>query len=594
MLSLDTLPISKPEDLVRRFYLCVDGALNESTLGFLHSINKANPLGLADLITKLQHIQVQLNADMIHRTVQALTNQLKIPHNAVQIIQDFLQEDGKQGILRELQTLEPPKSKLNQSIFHIMDNLNIYAGDSLAEQFMRTVISVMLEWDANPLRTVKDAAKWLKSVFNIPHKSIMAQIIQLIADHLHLSDCIIAGKTRNMDCLELFFLLKNLTSHTDMVLVAETNKSFMLQINATVLAIMIYKNSQNAFYDVVTWHEQHPDFSILTGLNAHQSESMVIEQFLQSNAFKPYFSQQRYQDSRVNQHVFMSSLAEYMRTVLESDTPSHDLNMAKIVSFAQQCIAQFRDKDSIGFLEWYQDNPQFEVLEPLILSLLLQPLQTMALTQKSRHAGRIRASAMQLVTLGYSHRSTSTLTTGVFKPMVNIDIAAIDTANITAMIAFFNQQTQAIRLKLLQEIFLGYIIYNQGLQLGYQNRNKALATKSKTLTLLNTPKFQSTLPQMFRANPMNRNRMFTPKSTFNKVPTLYNMVATSSTRKTGDPLTSHSPFETPTLGLTPLPFTGFMPMHLPAASKGLKRKKRALARRLAKKRACQARSPRFC
>ncbi len=594
MLSLGTLPINKPEDLVERFYLCVDGALNESTLGFLHSINKANPFGLADLITKLQHIQVKPNADMIHKAVQALTDQLKIPHNAVQIIQDFLQEDGKQGILSELQTLEPAESKLHQSIFHIMDNLNIYTGDGLAEQFMRTVISIMLEWDAKPQRTVKDAAKWLRAVFNIPHKSIMAQIIQLIADHLHLSDCIIAGKTRNMDCLELFFLLKNLTNHTDMVLVAETNKPFMLQINATVLAVMIYKNSQNAFYDVVTWHEQHPNFSILTELNAHHSAPMVIEKFLQSDTFKPYFSQQRYQDSRVNQHIFMSSLAEYMRTVIESDSSYHDLNMEKIVSFTKQCNTQFRDKDTIGFLEWYQDNPQFEALEPLILSLLFNTLQTMALTQKSRHAGRIRASAMQLVTLGYSHRSASTLTTGVFKPMVNIDIAAIDTANITAMIAFFNQQTQTIRLKLLQEIFLGYIIYNQSLQLSYQNKNKAQSTNSKTLALLNAPKFKSMPPQMLRANPMNRNRMFTPKSTLNNVALLYDMVATSSTRKPVETLTSHSPFETPTLGLAPLPFTGFMPMHSPASSKGLKRKKRALARRLAKKRACLARSPRFC
>ena len=357
---------------------------------------------------------------------------------------------------------------------------------------------------------------------------------------------------------------------------------------------MIYKNSQNAFYDVVTWHEQHPNFSILTELNAHHSAPMVIEKFLQSDTFKPYFSQQRYQDSRVNQHIFMSSLAEYMRTVIESDSSYHDLNIEKIVSFTKQCNTQFRDKDTIGFLEWYQDNPQFEALEPLILSLLFNTLQTMALIQKSRHAGRIRASAMQLVTLGYSHRSASTLTTGVFKPMVNIDIAAIDTANITAMIAFFNQQTQTIRLKLLQEIFLGYIIYNQSLQLSYQNKNKAQSTNSKTLALLNAPKFKSMPPQMLRANPMNRNRMFTPKSTLNNVAPLYDMVATSSTRKPVETLTSHSPFETPTLGLAPLPFTGFMPMHSPASSKGLKRKKRALARRLAKKRACLARSPRFC
>ena len=590
MLSLDTLPINKPEDLVERFSLCVDGKLNESTLGFLHSINKANPFGLADLITKLHNIQIQPNADMIDMTVKVLTGQLKIPHNALGIIQDFLQGEGKQDILKELQTLELNEVKLHQSIFHIMDNLHIFSGDHLAEQFLRTIISIMLEWDANPQRTVQDAAKWLKSVFNLPYKSIMAQIIQLIADHLHLSDCLIAGKTRNMDCLELFFLLKNLTNNTEIVLVSEINKNFMLQINAAVLAIMIYKNSQNAFYDIVSWHEQHPDFAILTELNAHRSTPMALEQFLQSHAFKPYFSQQRYQDGQINQHVFMSSLAAYLQTVVESDQPCTDVSMEKIISFAKQCNTQFRDKDRLSFLQWYQNNPQFEILEPLILSLVLQTIQTMALAQKSRHAGRIRASAMQLVALGYSHRSASTLTTGVFKPLVNIDIAAIDTANITALIAFFNQQSLANRLKLLQEIFLGYLIYNQSLKLSYQEKNKIQAAKSKAMVLFNTPKLKSALPQVFRVNPMNRNRMFTPKLLVKRSVPIYAMAGISHLRKPTDTLTSPSAFEAPSIAI-PIQAPGFMPTPTPPA---LKRRRRALARKFAKRRASQLRNHRMC
>lgn len=588
MLSLDTLPKNKPEDLVERFSLCVDGELNESTLGFLHSINKANPFGLGDLITKLHHIEIHPKAELVAMTVQVLTSQLKIPHNALDIIQDFLQEEGKQTILTELQSLDLNEVKLHQSVRHIMDNLHIFSGDNLAEQFLRTIISIMLEWDANPQRSVQEAAKWLKSVFNVPYKSTMSQIIQLIADHLHLSDCLMEGKNRNMDCLELFFLLKNITNHTEIVLVTETNKAFMLQINAAVLAIMIYKNAQNAFYDVVAWHTTHPDFAILKELSEHQSSPMVLEKFIQSHAFKPYYSQQRYQDSQVNHHVFMSSMAAYLRTIMESDLSCADLNLVKIISFVKQCSIQFRDKDRLAFLQWYQNNPQFELLEPQILALLLHTIQRMAVTQKSRHAGRIRASAMQLVTLGYSHRSASTLTTGVFKPLVNIDIAAIDSTNISALIAFFNQQTLANRLRLLQEIFLGYLIYNQGLQLSYQEKNKIQARQTKSMVLLNTPKLKSTFPQVFRVNPLNRNRMFTPKIPVNKTVPVYAMTGTAHLKKSVDTLTSPSIFEAAPLAM-PMQAPGLIATPTPP----LKRRKRALARKFAKKRAMPLRNHKF-
>ena len=509
MHALDTLSMNQPPNLIERFALCVDGELNDSTLGFLSSVNKSNPMGLADLITKLQKLQMQLDADTLHRVVTALTDQLKIPHNALETIQNFLEEDNKQELLTELQTLAINESKLHQSIFHMMDNLHIFCGDSLVEQFLRTMLSIMLEWASNPQRNVKESARWLKSVLNIPYKSIMGQIIQLIADHLHLSECLITGKTRTMDGLELFFLLKNLTVNTEVVLVTETNKQFMSQIHAAIFTIMIYRNSQHAFYDVVSWQENHPNFSILSLLEPYQTVPMVMEQFLQSSAFKPYFPQQRYQDNPTNQHVFLSSLGAYIHA--ETETDSDDVDLSKITDFAKLCVAQYRNLDSASFMNWFQNNAQLETLEPLVLSSLFHRLFTRAENQKLQHSGRIRSSAMNLVALGFSHRSTATLTTGAFKPLVNVDIADIDAYNIAAMTNFFNQQAHANRLKLLQEIFLGYTAYIQSLKLAYQEKNKKVAEQSKALQLLNIPKLKSTLPQVFRANPINRNRMFTPK-----------------------------------------------------------------------------------
>lgn len=512
MRALDKVSMNQPTDLIDRFTSWVDGDLNESSLGFLNCVNKANPAGFAELLHKLQTIQVKISAATIHLVVQALTDQLKISHNAVLTIQAFMQDEDKQVLLRELDTHTATESKLTVSVFHIMNQLNIFTGDDISEQFLRTVLSVMLEWEsAHPQLTIKDAVKWLKSVLNIPYKSFMAQIIQLLADHIHLSDCLIPGKIRNMDGLELFFLLKNLTLNTPIILVTEENKAFMLHMHATILTIMIYKNSQNAFYDVVALHESHSDYGIFPALQDYQSEPLIIEKFFKSSTFKPYFSKQRFQTNQSNQHIFMSSCAFYLHSLLNSNSTHFDPAVIEIVTFIKQCKTQFLTMDKSNFAEWFQQQGQFKVLEPVVLSTLLHVIYAMASLQKSQHAGRIRASAMQLVSLGFSHRSASTVTTGGFKPLVNTDIAAIDTENIKGLNTFFAQQSSELRIKLIQEMILGYMIYSQNSQFVAQADHKKSESKAPIMATLNQPSQKVSIPQAFRSNPLDRNRMFNPK-----------------------------------------------------------------------------------
>ncbi len=507
MRALDEVSINKPSDLIERFASCVDGSLNDATLGFLHSVNKENPGALADLITKLRNIQVQLNADKVHIIIQALTDQLKIPHNSIQSIQEFLQESDKQALLLALKTLIASQSKRQQSVFHIMDGLEIFSGKGLAEQCIRTILLVL----SDPQRTSKEAIKWLKSVLNIPYKSSMAQIIHVMAAHLQLSECLFIGKTRNMDSLELFLLLKNLTANTNIILVTKANKQFMQHLHAAILTMMIYKNSQNAFYDVVAIHDQDPDFSIFSALQTYQPEPMAIESFLQGTTFKKYFPQQRYQKNRINQHVFLSSLAVYIQTALHTGIQTIEPNRLKVMDFIQDCAEKFQTMDRINFMQWYQNHAQFIVIEPLFTPELLQAIDALAIAQKAQQSGRIRANAMQLIALGFSHRSAATQATGAFKPLVNIDIIAIDLDNIRALKNYTEQQSSAVRLKLMQEILLGYFVYNQNTQHIPQNLMPIVAAPSQGLEKLNVSTQNATIPQVLRANPLDRNRMFTPK-----------------------------------------------------------------------------------
>lgn len=507
VLSLDEVSMNQPNNLVERFALCVNGNLNESSLGFIHSINQANPAGLSDLITKLKNLRIQVQAETIDMIIHTLNFQL--PYNTLQTIQEFLLDETNQITYQKLRTLGED-SKLQQSIFYMMDKLQILTGEGSSEQVLRTIISVMLEWSSDQ-RTPQNAALWLKTMLNLPSQSVMAQIIHLIADHFYLSECILPGKTRNMDAFELFFLLRNLTANTELMAISEPNKKFIQQIYAAILTSMIYKNSPYAFYDVVLWHEKHPDFSILTALQAQYTETLLIEKFLQNSDLKPYFPQQRYQSVQINQHIFLSSLASYMHNAVQSDIPK-DSNTAKILNFAQDCAIAFQQKDRNSFMQWFQYHPNFEIMELEILSSFFQVLHSQAAVQKSRQAGRIRANAMQLVALGFSHRSAATQSTGAFIPLVNIDIATIDVDNLTAVIEFFKQQATAERLKLLQEIFLNYVLYVQSIQKYYAETDQSTAEKTEALAPINTSTYKPTVAKVFRENPLDRNRLFTPKA----------------------------------------------------------------------------------
>ncbi len=570
MFDLGKVPINEPSDLLKKFSFCVDGELNESTLGFLRSVARANPVGLEKLTTKLQqHIQIQVPAEALHAIIHGLTEQLKIPRNALQVVHTFLQEEHTQALFRELQTLAHTQSKLQNSVLHMMDNLNILTNATQEGQFLRLIITLMLEWTSGPeharhdaskwlksvlstsdqtdiadmislmlfpgtalveqfflhllyimlewttyaQRTTKNAAKWLKSVLNIPYKSEMAQIIQLIADQLHLGDYIMPGQTRNMDCLELFMHLENLTVGTQIVLVDETNKQFMVDMHATLLTVMICKHSPNALYDVVALHEQHPDYAVLPAMQAYQTDPLHLEKFFQTSMFKEYFPQQREQHGRVNQHIFISSLISYIHTATQTDTVTQNLDLAKIAFFIHQCAAQLRAMDNKNFMQWYQTHPQIAHMEALLPALLFKALYMLALNQKQYHSGRIRASALQLVTLGFSHRSASALATGTFQPLVKTDIAAIDTDNIAGMITFFKQQSAETRRQLAQEILLLSIVSQSSTT---HHHHRTFMVESPALEKLNAPKLKSIVPQLSRANPLDRNRLFSSKSSATK------------------------------------------------------------------------------
>lgn len=504
VLALNEAPFNPPTNLIEQFASCVEGKLNDASLGFLHSVNKENPSELAKLVNKLRNIGLQLSADMIHRIMQLFVDQLKIPHDAVQSLQAFLSDPEKQARLQALQTEIAEGAQHHLSIQHIFDSLAIFTENNVAEQFLRTILIVL----SDPHRSHKETIKWIKTSLDIPYKSGIAQMVHVMAAHLQLSDSLIMGKTRNMDGLELLLLFKHLTLHTKMILVTKTNKQWIQHLHAAILSLAIYKNSPHAFYDLVLFHAKHPDFSSHSSLLTTRSAPLTIDGFIHSTTFKKYFPQQRYHKHNLNQYVFLSTLEYYLHKVIQDVVQTHDPHHAKIVEFLQKCTVQCKTMDTTSFIQWYQNVPPFKGLESHLASTLLQAIHSLAMEHKVQQSGRMRANAMQLITLGFSHRSEASLASGVFQPCVNMDIAAMHLDNIRNFTQFIEQQTATVRLNILHEILLGYLLSHHRVPVMISQADPATLSG---LTTFHPPKSTATVPQVFRANPLNQHRMFTPK-----------------------------------------------------------------------------------
>ncbi|HVT63163.1 MAG TPA: hypothetical protein VHD33_06745, partial [Legionellaceae bacterium] len=397
-----------------------------------------------------------------------------------------------------------------QAVLQILDHLDIFKMTDDAACFLRLTIVIMLQWTSEyNHRSSKDAAKWIKTILGIPYQSEMAQILNLMADYFHLGECVLEGASRNMDCLELFFLLQNLTLDTDLILVNESNKEILTHIQATMLIVMIYKHSPHAFYDVMALPEQHQRPAVLNILKTYQNHIPQLRDFFQIHTgFTPYYNQQEL-STHLNEDIFLKALIQHIHTIVSSPLQKNP-DIQKMWDFIMICQKQLRHLDQHAFTHWLKMYTITHPFESLMETLLLKPICDLALNHKSCNSGRIRSSALQLVTLGFSHRSASALATGRFQPLVNTEIAAIDVKNMRAFALYFQQQSPLIKHLLTQEILILCAMHVINTHQYQVDIDVNMNPKSQNLTQFYTPKVD-TVPQKTRINPVQRHYLFTSK-----------------------------------------------------------------------------------
>ncbi|MCR9191028.1 MAG: hypothetical protein NXI01_00005 [Gammaproteobacteria bacterium] len=503
MLPLNTVVMKEPHELVVQFSNCIDGQLNDASLGFVKSIAHANPNGLKKLIDKFQQLQLQVDADACHLVMNALTDQINIPRDALQSIQTYLQKDSNRKLLQELQQLSSPKSRLQQSVSKVMDNLNIFSDKTIEQQFLRSILSIMIDWTHDhKYRSSKHAVKWLTTILGISQKSDLSNLLRMIADQLYLSEYVIQGKSRQMDCLELFFSLENLTTTTDMNLISAPNKPLMKNIHATLVIGMICKHSPHAFYDVVASEAYHQHDTALTQVQKYQPAPLHWEQFFKSTAYKAYFSKKP-SLRMVAHHSFIDTLMTHIQK---------HADLKNLTAFIDRALEAHADKNPEDFLIWFNTQMKEPQLQPMVQSLLFTSVYQATLQHKASNAGRIRSGALQLVALGFSHRSAAALKTGCFQPLVNTEIAAIDVMNIEAMVKFFEQQTPELQAKLMHELFLLIVLDTHRQRCAQKLRPPKAMKQRRNFKHFKPATKQLTIPKKIRPNAIQRDRLFTHRT----------------------------------------------------------------------------------
>ena len=503
MLPLNTVVMKEPHELVDQFSNCVDGQLNEDILGFVKSIAHANPNGLKKLIDKFQQLQLQLHADACHLVMNALTDQVNIPRDALQSIRTYLQKDNNQKLFQELQRLSSPKSRLQQSVSMVMDNLNIFSETTIDQQFVRSILGIMIGWsNEHKHRSSKHAAKWFTTILGISQKSDLANLLRMIADQLYLSEYVIQGKSRDMDCLELFFALENLTANTDINLVSAPNKPLIKNIRATLVIAMICKHSPHAFYDVIASEDYHQYETAWSHLKKYQPTPLHWEQFFKSSEYKAYFSKTP-SLKMGDHHSFIDTLITHIH---------HHTDLKNLTTFVDRALEAHAHKNPGDFLIWFNTQMKGPQLQPMVQSLLFTSVYQKTLQHKASNAGRIRASALKLVALGFSHRSAAAVKTGCFQPLVNTDIAAIDVINIEAMIKFFEQQTPELQAKLMHELLLLIVLDTHRQRFTQKLRPLKPVKQRRNLKHLKPATARLAIPKKIRPNPIQRDRLFTHRT----------------------------------------------------------------------------------
>ena len=476
---------------INRLVDYISGQLSNQSLIFLQKICVKNAAALEKLITKCSQLKIKLKASDLNRVIDSLHNQMNLPQNILEAIQYYLLDKRMHGITNMFNAtnnqLEADLSAFSmlKSTLHVLDNLNLLTQSNQEEQFLKSIITMLVDFQnkdhhfvksCNPRKSASDdASKWLRTLLNVSEKSDLTKFIHLIADRLHLSETVMHGDIRNMDLTELFFLLEEIAHQADIQVVHESNKKLMLDINAIILTTHVCKKTPTAFFDVVSLQQSNENDSVLSLVKKYYSKSLIIESFFQHSSFKPYFRKHSH-DDKANHHAFLISLVTHLQSLSFSSSENVEPNTNIFSQFISTCRTNFQKLGKKAFIQWLLEASSEPSIDNILQEVLFNAIEREA-EQHNNRLGSLVFIANKLVAMGFSPRSASVATSGFFQPLITTHVPKTDLENFKSLKIFLETLKPNHKKQLTQEIILSVIVNPRKLS----TRNEATKSHRRTV-----------------------------------------------------------------------------------------------------------------
>lgn len=423
--------------------------LSAQSLAFLDAICEKNPLALKKLPEKLKRnaaqLKTQLKAYHVDQAIEALYQQMNLPHDLIHIINTHLKHHP--GSIMNT-TLSPYDCNINTQthILKVMEHLNLLNQTHDHVSFIRTMVHMLLnqpDIDAEPQHRAHEAMQRLAHNFQLePNTPMYAGVAFIINRILVLGTTLIHGPTRAMDLSELFFIVEEVASNAGFSVMHPSNAGLIQELNAIMLTVGLCHKKPIALYDLVVRE------TTLNTLKQHIKTPLVLDDFFMNHAFHDYFAEQK----TSNHNAFLLSFTAHFKRALKANRDQD------IIVFMTTCHHALRHEAL--FMDWFENachhNDLIHRMQALFFSSLEHHI-TFSLSQ----VGSLVFVANKLISMGHPPRAATVAKTGCFQPLITPNVSLTDAKNLKAFELFFRTLSLASQDKLFKELILFMILTDQ-------------------------------------------------------------------------------------------------------------------------------------
>lgn len=466
---INTQANKETSDAIRKLATYVFGELSNNSIEFLENICNKNPSALNKILLKCEKLSLKIRAYDIDLVIKSIQSQMQLPEDILATIHSNLACKKMYNLANVLHIFaEKIEKKLTNSehlktTIQITNNLNIFAKANPNEQFLRSLIIMMLNFhnkeytserllDTNK-RNNYDSAKWLKSLLCLSEKSKIINLIDFIDLRLQLSSISVSGKIKDMELIELFFLFEEVAISSEVITITLENKSFIKNINAILLVNILCKKNPIAFFDfiIMQLNSKHLDLFLL--IEQYSKNLPVLEKFFTSDIFNPYFRKNTFTD-KANRHAFLFSISENILKIV-TNYNTQDYNMKSILEFIEKCHLQSHKMSDSEYFSWLQTIKLNTRITDEMITSLFNALEYNIL-KKEHQITSLSFITTKMISMGFSPRASSFTNVGIFQPLIT-NTQKIELKNIQALKYFYQQLNSQEKNNLIMELIVSFL-----------------------------------------------------------------------------------------------------------------------------------------